>query len=255
MADSQRERSRVGVIGDLVASRAAPLRRELQRDLEDALRTANELVTSVDELTVTIGDEFQGLYNTIDEAVAACLVVQLKLGHESVRFGIGSGTLSVYDRLRVPYSQDGPVWWAAREAINELERRTSPIRTVFVDSRSSSSVRGRSFGRSRLPTSEGRTYWEQLQLPGLDDGARPPRKTIYFDMNSLINALLIARDGLVARLDEKDRAIALGLIRGRTQAAMGEELKMSQSAVSQRIARAGTEALVESFRMLGGAVA
>lgn len=242
------QRRWVGVIGDLVASRQALDRRELQDRLTNSLERANSHIRSIDPLTVTVGDEFQGLYSTVNAALAATLVVQLMLGHKNVRFGIGAGPLLLYDRNRSPYHQDGPVWWAARAAIDQLNDKDHHIRTAYVNYLSMPKRRPPS-GRKSTASVNG-VRWEQLQLPTLEDNLPPLKPQYALEADSLISSLLLDRDALLAHFDERDLVISLRLIDGWTQQAIGDELRMSQPAVSQRISRSGADVLVESFRML-----
>ncbi|MCP3995812.1 MAG: hypothetical protein GY925_14730 [Actinomycetia bacterium] len=236
---------RVGVIGDLIESRGAPVRSALQNQLEQALELANGLVPAVDTLVVTIGDEFQGLYRTVDEALAATLIIQLALGYESVRIGIGTGSLSFYSRARVPFGQDGPVWWAARAAIANVHSMSERRRAAFMTARP---PRGRTVVEHE-PDSLG---WRQLQFAGMDDDLPPERPDVFYDKPAMVNSLLLYRDAALARLDERDRAIGLGLILGRTQQQIGAEVGISQPAVSQRVSRSGLDLVVAGFDVLSG---
>ncbi len=50
-----------------------------------------------------------------------------------VRCGLGQGEVTVHDAGRAPLLQDGPGWWAARAALEELARpRRSAARTWFA---------------------------------------------------------------------------------------------------------------------------
>src|SRR5919108_2379059 len=128
MAGSQRA---VALLGDVVASRrhAEPdVRRER---VGAALSLANERLQSIQPLTPTIGDEFQGLFTEVVSALEATLVVRLAvLGEVDVRFGIGSGRLVTFEASRAPFDQDGPAWWSAREAVDHVrelsQRHESP---------------------------------------------------------------------------------------------------------------------------------
>ena len=78
-------------------------------------------------LRVTVGDEFQGTYATLGEAVEAALRVRLALLPEvDTRFGLGRGEVTVLDARRG--IEDGPGWWAARAAIEEVDRGRRPRR-------------------------------------------------------------------------------------------------------------------------------
>ena len=127
--------SRCVVIGDLVGSRGAPNRRALHRAVEKALVSVNAAVPAVTELRITVGDEFQGAYDTLGAAIEAALRVRLQLlPSADVRVGIGRGPVQLLDAERG--IEDGPGWWAARAAIEEVEQAaaraaTKHLRTAY----------------------------------------------------------------------------------------------------------------------------
>lgn len=112
----------VALLADLVDSRASDDRRALHGRVTAALAATNEQFRALDALRITVGDEFQGLYPTLGAALGASYAVRLGLGGtDDVRFGIGRGEVTVID----PDTnlQDGSAWWAARTAIEDVERR------------------------------------------------------------------------------------------------------------------------------------
>lgn len=196
----------VAVIGDVIRSRKHPDRAALQMALERALRETDRLVPPVHGLTITLGDEFQGVYETIQQAVDATLVVQLELlGESSVRFGIGKGEVLFVDEPRWPFGQDGPLWWRAREALEAVVAGEIANTTP----------------RSRRTAYRGE---------GPED--------------STLNSLLILRDQIAARLDAVDAAILRKLMAGETQAAIAAELELHPSSVSRRVQRHGIAVLL-----------
>ncbi len=124
----------IALIGDIVASRALPDRAGAQRRLAAVLAETAALVAGVQPLEATVGDEFQGAYSSFADASRAALLVRLALLPAlDVRFGLGVGGTTILDAHRSPLLQDGPAWWAAREAIEGLgEPRRSAGRTAYV---------------------------------------------------------------------------------------------------------------------------
>jgi hypothetical protein len=122
------------VIGDVVRSRKVHDRKLLYERLDDALGRAGRVVPGVQPLEPTVGDEFQGAYSDIGSATRVGLLVRLMLLPEfDVRCGIGQGEASVFDANRRPLLQDGPAWWAARQAIEKMaEPRSSKVRAWYV---------------------------------------------------------------------------------------------------------------------------
>lgn len=196
----------VAVIGDAIRSRMHADRPALQAALEIALKETNRLVPAVHGLTITLGDEFQGVYETIQQAVDATLVVQLELmGETSVRFGIGKGEVLFVDESRWPFGQDGPLWWRAREALEAVVAGETANTTP----------------RSRRTAFRG-------DGPG----------------DATCNSLLTLRDQIVSGLDAIDGAILQKLLGGETQATIAAELDLHPSSVSRRVQRHGLAALL-----------
>src|SRR5271165_2616630 len=105
---------RAPVIGDVVGSRRADDRSALHRHVAAALRQVGE--GAIDPPVFTVGDEFQGSYPALGAAIDAALTVRLLVAPDiDVRFGIGWGAVTVLDADAG--IQDGPAWWAARDAI------------------------------------------------------------------------------------------------------------------------------------------
>lgn len=215
------------MVGDVVGSRDVPDRERAQRELAEALDRVNDLIEPRSPLRATIGDEFQGLYASLGGALRATLLLRLMLkGRVEVRFGVGWGPVQFFEGTA---TQDGPAWWGAREAI-ELVRgaedsRGAPrgLRTMFV-------------GR------------HAAQEATAEPGVLTP------DLEDLVNAALIPRDELVSAMDERDARIALGIIEGKTNAAIGEEEGVSASAISQRALGAGIYAVIRAGRLLDRAL-
>ncbi|MGH3678022.1 MAG: SatD family protein [Mycobacterium sp.] len=114
MAAAKEITSLATVIGDVIGSRQAGDRTGLHRTLASALSAAAP--TAIDPPAFTVGDEFQGSYPSVGLAIDAALSVRLAVAPGvDIRFGIGWGEVTVLDAAGI---QDGPGWWAAREAID-----------------------------------------------------------------------------------------------------------------------------------------
>lgn len=209
------------MIGDLVGSRRHPSRAAAQEQLIAALDVANAVVSAAQPLAPTVGDEFQGVYTDVATAARAALVVRLALGGDlDTRCGIGIGSLEIVGSSDYGLTQDGPAWWAARDAIVEAKRREG--------------------GQTkRLRT------WLEVHEPGDSDD------TPEFDV-ALVNAFLLCRDDLVSRFDARQRRLVLGLLRGRTQKDLAAEEGISASAVSQSLRRAGAFSVLAADELLAG---
>lgn len=203
------------LLGDLVRSRSADDRASLHAGLSGVLAATNEQVAPLHRLRVTVGDEFQGVYDTVGAALVASYRIRLGLiGLSDVRFGIGVGGVAVVDADAG--IQDGSAWWAAREAIQEVEQRADRpthacLRTMVLTAPEVQPV------SAELP----------VALAGLDV--------------------------LLGRLDDRSRRILAGFVDGRPQRAIADDEGVSPSAVSQRVRRDALEIAAECIDRLGGA--
>ncbi|MET0767230.1 MAG: SatD family protein [Aeromicrobium sp.] len=186
--------SRFAVIGDLVGSREHGSRAEAQQHLLTALAVVNDLVPSLQPLEPTIGDELQGVYADLHQALTATVLVRLALPEPmDCRFGIGVGAVEIVGTSNYGLTQDGQAWWSAREAIDTAKakgRQAPGLRTWLV----------------RQPSGEG----------------------------DIVNAYLLVRDQLVSDFDGRQRRIALAELHGKSLSQIAQEEGISTSAVSQR---------------------
>ena len=121
MTQSSATSEYAALIGDIVGSREAEDRPRLHEQVRQALDRVNSDLPAVQPLSPTVGDEFQAVYQDVPSAVHATLLLRLALaGVAEVRFGIGWGPLDVFHANKLPFEQDGPAWWAARDAIERV---------------------------------------------------------------------------------------------------------------------------------------
>lgn len=104
----------VALLVDVVSSRTAA-RRDLHAALRAGADEVNRDVEALSPLRTTVGDEMQGVYPTLGDALRASIWLRLELAPTwDVRCGIGGGEVTeVGDGI-----QDGSAWWRAREAID-----------------------------------------------------------------------------------------------------------------------------------------
>ncbi|WP_082097368.1 SatD family protein [Demequina silvatica] len=108
------------VIVDIVRSRALADRAGAQEAVLDAFARAERSADVVRPLGATVGDEFQGIYASLADAIRVTTVAALVLPDEvEVRAGIGLGEVVAVEGD----ISDGSAWWRAREAIEEAHRR------------------------------------------------------------------------------------------------------------------------------------
>jgi len=205
------------MIGDLVASRGATDRRRLHRELRAALDDVNDRLRPAAPLRITAGDEYQGTFATLGQALQASLLVRVALLPEhDVRHGLGHGAVGVLEEE--PRVEDGPGWWAARAAIESVARAqgrpaTRALRTAYVVA---------------------------------EDAADAVR-----DAAPAVNASLTLRDTLVSGLSERAVSVLRGLLAGDAQRDVATGLGISASAVSQRVRSDGLGAVLAAHDLMG----
>ncbi|WP_326544997.1 SatD family protein [Mycolicibacterium sp. ND9-15] len=198
------------LIGDVVGSRRISDRNVAHRVMSEALARVG--AAAIDPPAFTVGDEFQGSYSTVGAAIEAALTIRLAVAPGiDIRFGIGWGAVTVLD----PEAgiQDGPAWWAARDAIEwtAAAQRQPGLALVRTSFRSG-------------------------------DDAR-------HDVDA-INAALLCRDHLIGSLDDRSLRIVKGLLAGNTKKDIASTERISASAVSQRAGRDGLDLIVVASRYL-----
>lgn len=203
------------LIGDLVGSRDVGDRGGLHARLAGALAEINETFEPITPLRITVGDEYQGAFATVGAALKTSLRLRLALLPDfDVRQGLGWGPVQVLDPA--PRVEDGPGWWAARDAISTVE-----------------AAEARSAGRHR------RTAYAPAPNAGGPDPAA-------------IEALLLLLDSTLARQSARSLSVLRGLMAGRSQREIAERLGVSPSAISQRVRSDGLAALVAADQAMGG---
>ncbi len=193
------------VIGDVIASRDSGDRASLQNNLVAVMGRLNKTHKAIQPLTMTVGDEFQGLYGDLTTAFELALRLRVELMPSvDVRVGIGWGELTLVP-TDPPFGQDGPCWWRARDAIDEVK-----------SGESSNSVPNSLRTMTRTGT----------------------------DADALLNGYLGLRDHLVSDFDDLDARLAVLRLDGLSQVEMARAVGLSQSAVSRRLQNHGISAII-----------
>ena len=223
---------RYAVIADIVGSRTLTNRADAQRIFEAALERASEGLALLQAPYPTVGDEFQAVAYTLEDALLLTLRAQLLLPPQlQLRFGIGAGRIEEFAsgvhrqapaRGRGAESaalQDGSAWWAARAAINrahDVQDSSNPfIRTWFMAHASVESE-----------------FSSHCQ--------------------TCINAMLSLRDHSILKLSARHRRITASLLLGKTQVEIARVEKLSQQAISD-FARGTGAGLIQSSLLIAEA--
>ena len=206
------------LIGDLIGSRGSDDRQALHARFERALDDVNALFDPPTPMRMQVGDEYQGVFATLGDALSASLLVRLALRPQGdIRHGIGRGDVEVLGTS--PRVEDGPGWWAARAAVERVEQ------------------------------SEARAATRTLRTAYVADDSAPSSDS---EIEALVNASLMLRDELVTGLSERSLSVLRGLLAGTTQRDLAEELDISPSAVSQRVRADGLGTILAAHELLGG---
>ena len=214
MKHLKQDASPVALIGDIVRSRTRADRQALHDEVSLALAEANTAVVGQDPLVITVGDEFQGVYPTLGQALHACFLVRGALHPRTdVRFGLGRGAVTTLDPVRGIH--DGPAYWAARDAIVTAEERA---------------------GKAQTRTS-------RTAYVGPDDEPA----TV-----AAVQSALDCLDFMIGSMSTTSREILGGLMSGHTQHDLADRLAISPSAVSQRVRRDGIGVALEAMQRLWG---
>ncbi len=207
----------IAVIADIVASRQLADRAGAQRVIAEAVqRVEHDLPVATAPLTAVVGDELQGEYASLTDALASLLLLRLALPDDvDCRFGIGVGDTRPIelDGRTLP---EGPAWWAARDAIEHVERlqqRAAPLARTGI----------------RLAEGQDASMSEAVALAA---------------------AYALSRDQLVSAMSERTRRLTYGRCIGLTQRELADGEGVSQSAVSQALTAGGSAAVIEGFGVL-----
>ncbi len=213
MVEVKRWGSAVALIGDLVGSRESLDRQTLHTTLDDVLRDVNQRLEPIVPAIITVGDEFQGVYRSLGDALTASFWVRLSLQPVGdVRFGVGRGEVRTLDSTRGIL--DGSAFWRARDAIEAAEERARRART--------------------------RSSRTAFHSP--DD---PPHQV------ATIQATLDCLDFMIGSLTSPSDAILEGLMNRHTQLEIADRAGISASAVSQRVRRDGLGVALDTMTTLG----
>jgi hypothetical protein len=111
------------VIGDVVQSRHAEDRQKLQRQIAAQFAQLNRAEDHklVSPYTLTLGDEFQAVYQGADNLFRDCWSILYSVYPVRVRFSIGVGGLTTSINRKRAIGMDGPAFYSARDGIAEMK--------------------------------------------------------------------------------------------------------------------------------------
>ena len=115
----------VAIIGDMKDSRHLENRKEVQTHLQKILNQVNKKYEKdiASRFLITLGDEFQGLLYTGKDVLRIISEIRIQLYPVCLRFGIGFGKITTDIRAEMALGADGPGYYRAREAVEQLKER------------------------------------------------------------------------------------------------------------------------------------
>lgn len=113
----------IAIIGDIINSKKIKNRNEIQIKLKDILNSINQNYPDdiASDFMITLGDEFQGLFNNGKNVIKIINEIEDKMYPIEIRFGIGVGGITTEINRYVPLGADGPAYHNARTMINVLK--------------------------------------------------------------------------------------------------------------------------------------
>ncbi|MFE6997777.1 SatD family protein [Microbacterium sp. NPDC057659] len=208
----------IAVIADIVGSRRLQDRAAAQQQLDDTIaRVESRHPLALRPLRPTVGDEQQGVYARLEDAMISLLLVQLALPEGlEFRFGLGVGEVHEVSSAHTELS-DGTAWYAARDAIesvHERQRGMPGIRTWIVGAPRQDEVMPSSIAAS--------------------------------------NAYLLLRDETVSRMSGRERRLTLGRLEGLSQQDLAAQEGVTQPSVSKALRASGANSLIAGLEQLRG---
>ncbi|HCU56666.1 MAG TPA: hypothetical protein DF984_00295 [Anaerolineaceae bacterium] len=122
----QIDKKYIVVIGDVISSRKVEKRNDLQKIL---LAVFNDLNTTDNEnhlvspYTITLGDEFQAVYEKADDLFLDSISILEKVFPQKIRFSFGIGEISTDINRDQSIGMDGSAFYLAREGIEKLKEQ------------------------------------------------------------------------------------------------------------------------------------
>lgn len=125
----------VAIIGDIIASKEIQERGDIQEKLHYILNQINEIYDNdiSAKFIITLGDEFQGLLKDNRNLLDIIKYIQKMMHPVRLRFGIGIGEISTQIFHEAALGADGPAYYAARDAMEELREQERKFRKQAAD--------------------------------------------------------------------------------------------------------------------------
>ena len=124
------------MIADVIGSRQLANRGQVQTLLEAELRTLlKESAGLASPYTITLGDEFQGVFSGADRVFPDILAILGALHPVGLRFALGIGPITTRINPEQAIGMDGPAFYRARDLLEYMkkEKRTIAVAGLTED--------------------------------------------------------------------------------------------------------------------------
>lgn len=127
----------LAIIGDIKKSRQLEERKKVQVQLNDVLTQINQKYKEqiASKFLITLGDEFQGLLLNGSQALTIVEELKRKMYPIEIRFGIGVGEITTKIDREKALGADGPSYYYARNAIEQLKKNENRSKRISADIR------------------------------------------------------------------------------------------------------------------------
>ena len=112
---------KIVLIGDIVNSKSISQRGKIQLQLNSIFKKINGNKLLLSPYTITLGDEFQAVYNKADSIFYHIWQISLAIYPLKIRFSVGVGDISTKINKMQAIGMDGPAFYNARNGLNELK--------------------------------------------------------------------------------------------------------------------------------------
>lgn len=114
---------KIVLIGDIISSKKIAQRHKIQSTLKRVFRKINNNEKKLSSpLTITLGDEFQAVYNRADSIFRDIWLISLAVHPVKIRFSIGIGEITTRINKEQAIGMDGPAFYNARAGLDKLKQ-------------------------------------------------------------------------------------------------------------------------------------
>lgn len=122
----------IAVIGDVISSKKVEKRRDLQDKLIEIFNDLNSANNNlISPYTITLGDEFQAVYDRVDNLFLDSVSILEKIYPHKIRFSFGIGEISTEINREQSIGMDGSAFYHARDGISKIKKQRGNYRFII----------------------------------------------------------------------------------------------------------------------------